>query len=159
MIDMPVLAGVLPPLLALASLLAIAWLRRRDRAMRAEAQRLCRQLACDLDTLYARGEAIRQRAILVTRVYDDASLEEQADLTLGCYHDLDRVETLRTRVAAASEAAGRLRGSELRARHAAIRRIEGEIDLLTSDLAQSHAFWASQLSGGLNAEPAARMAG
>jgi hypothetical protein len=159
MIDMPVLAGVLPPLLAAVVLLAITWRRRRDRHLRAEAQRLCRQLACDLDTLYARGEAIRQRAILVTRVYDAASLEEQADLTLGCYHDLDRIEALRARVAVASDKAGRVRGSELRAHHAVVRRIEGEIDLLTSDLAQSHAFWAGQLSGGLNAEPAARMAG
>ena len=156
MIALPVLFGALPPLLALISLLALAWVRRRDRLLQTDAQRQCRKLAADLDTLYTRGEAIRQRALLVARVYDHATPEEQADLTLGCYRDLERVEALRARLATASKWVERLHGRPLRDRLLAIRAVMAEMDRLTHDLADSNAFWASQLSGGPGVQPAAR---
>ena len=156
MIGLPVLSGALPLLLALISLLALAWVRRRDRVLQREGQRLCRKLMADLDTLYTRGEAIRQRALLVARVYDHATPEEQADLTLGCYRDLERVEALRVRLATASKGVERLHGRPLRDRLLTIRAITAEMDRLTHDLADSNAFWAGQLSGGPVMEPSAR---
>ena len=156
MIGLPVLFGVLPPLLALISLLGLAWVRRRDRLLQTEARRLCRRLQADLDTLYTRGEAIRQRALLVARVYDQAPPEEQADLTLACYRDLDRVEALHARLGPASTGIERLHGRPLRDRWREFRAIAAELDRLAQDLAQSNICWAGQPSGRPGADPPAR---
>lgn len=136
---------VAAPLLALVSLLGIAWVRRQDRRIRRQALSIQRRLDVDLDGLDREGRRIRQRIVLVAEAYCRANANNREKLTRGIDELLTDVERLRGDLHVVASRLEEARRGGLREAYDHLRSMVIECRELGRDLEERDRLWGRQL--------------
>lgn len=134
-------------LLALVSLLGIAWARRHDRHIHQQARSLQRRLEVDVAGFRRKGQRIRQRIVLVADLYCRGAADSREMLTRGVDELLAEVERLRGELYAVASRLGHARRGDIRQAYSRTGAMRDDCRELGRDLEERDRFWKKQLAG------------